>query len=342
MDKAYLQAISFYFPQECLTNDEIFVRYPEWNVEKISSKTGIHNRYISAADETACDMAEKAANIFFDEHRIDKASIDFIILCTQSPDYFLPTTACILQNRIGLKNDCGAFDYNLGCSGFVYGLGISKGLIVSGQAERVLLITSETYSKYINPLDKSSRTIFGDAASVSLITSEIIHSFYNLEILEFSYKTIGSGFEYLIVETGGMRKPQKGTYHDEVADGSFIRNRDNLWMDGKAVFDFAVYNIPSHIQQNMHKNSVLISDIDLFVFHQANKYMLEFLQKRCRIPKERFYINLVEGGNTVSSTIPIALKKAIQSAIVKDGMVIQLCGFGVGLSIGSVILKNKI
>jgi 3-oxoacyl-[acyl-carrier-protein] synthase-3 len=340
MHSAFLQAISYYFPEKCLTNEELSGQFPEWQVDKIAAKTGIYSRYISADNETACDMAEKAAKIFFNEYPIDKASIDFLILCTQSPDYFLPTTACILQEKIGLKNGCGAFDFNLGCSGFVYGLGIAKGLVVSGQANNVLLITSETYSKYLHPLDKSCRTIFGDAASVSLITSQTMPSFYNAEICEFSYKTVGSDFQNLIVETGGMRVPQKGKCLDETINGMFVRNHDFLWMDGKAIFDFTAFNIPEHIQKNAGKNNLNIEEIDLFIFHQANKYMLNFLQKRCGIPVERFYINLADGGNTVSSTISIALKKAIQDIKIKDGMAIQLCGFGVGLSIGSVILKT--
>ena len=337
--KAYLQAISYYYPEKCLTNEKLSQDHPEWSVEKISSKTGIFNRYISAEEETVSDMAEKAANNLFNEYSIDRSSIDFVILCTQSPDYFLPTTACILQDRLGLRSDCGAFDFNLGCSGFVYGLGIAKGLLVSGQANRVLLITSEMYSKHIHPLDKSCKTIFGDAASVSLISNETHSSFYNAEILNFTYKTMGSGFENLIVKTGGMKQPRKGESQDEIVDGVFLRNQDYLYMDGKAIFDFTAYNIPSQIRDNTEKNNVSFSDIDLFVFHQANKFMLSFLQKRCAIPKDKFYIDIADGGNTVSSTIPIALKKAMQKREKKNNTLIQLCGFGVGLSVGSVILK---
>ena len=337
--KAYLQAISYYFPEKCLSNEELSAKHPEWSVDKISSKTGIYNRYISADNETACDMAEKAGNKFFTENKIDKDSIDFIILCTQSPDYFLPTTACILQHKLGLKNECGAFDFNLGCSGYVYGLGIAKGLILSGQANRVLLITSETYSKYIHPLDKSCQTIFGDAAAVSLVTGEKLSSFYNAEILDFSYKTIGKDFDKLIVETGGMRNPEKGKCNDEMQDNVFYRNKDYLYMDGKAIFEFTAFNIPGHINQNAQKNNLQVSDIDLFVFHQANKYMLSFLQKRCNIPDDKFYVDLGDGGNTVSSTIPVALKKALQNRKYNSPLYIQLCGFGVGLSVGSVILK---
>jgi 3-oxoacyl-[acyl-carrier-protein] synthase-3 len=340
MNRVYLQAISYYFPEKCLTNDILSQQHPEWTVEKISSKTGIYNRYISAENETACDMAERAAIIFFNEHPIEKSSVDFIILCTQSPDYFLPTTACILQDRIGLRNDCGAFDFNLGCSGYVYGLGIAKGLLTSGQATNILLITSETYSKYIHSSDKSCRTIFGDAASVSLITNAKMPPFYNAEILDFSYTTIGKGYQDLIVETGGMRNPQKGKCLDEMEDGFFLKNRDYLWMNGKAIFDFTAYNVPAHILENAHKNRLELADIDLFIFHQANKFMLSFLQKRCNISDEKFYINLTDGGNTVSSTIPIALKKALKTVEKKNSTTIQLCGFGVGLSIGSVVIKR--
>ena len=338
--KAYLQFVSYYFPENCISNEDLIRTHPEWSVEKISAKIGINNRYIADSNESAGDMAVKASNIFFDEHCIGRETIDFILLCTQSPDYFLPTTACILQDKIKLKNDCGAFDFNLGCSGYVYGLGIAKGLILSGQASRVLLITSETYSKYIHLLDKSCQTIFGDAAAVSLITNEKLVGGYNAEIMDFSYKTIGQGYDKLIVETGASRYPKKCTFQDEFIDGIFQKNRDYLYMDGKSIFEFTMFNIPEHIKQNIKKNNLRFSDIDLFVFHQANKYMLNFLQKRCDIPDSKFYVDLSDGGNTVSSTIPIGLKRALQNKE-EIPIYIQLCGFGVGLSIGTVVLKTN-
>src|SRR3954451_21048681 len=172
MSKANLVAVSYWLPEKKLSNDDINHEYPEWSADKISSKTGIFERRIAAYEESVSDLAYNASVQLFKEYRIDKSSIDFILLCTQSPDYFLPTTACIIQNKLALSTSAGALDFNLGCSGFVYGLGLAKGLIDSGSAKNVLLITADTYSKFIHPEDKSNKTIFGDAAAATLISSE--------------------------------------------------------------------------------------------------------------------------------------------------------------------------
>lgn len=339
INKAYLQYISYYHPKKVLSNEEISSLHPEWTVEKISAKTGIEKRYVSAPDETAGDMAYQAAMLLMQQNDISPQSIDYIILCTQSPDYYLPTTACILQDRLGLSEHSGAFDYNLGCSGFIYGLGIAKGLIVSGQAAHVLLLTAETYTKYIHPEDKSCRTIFGDGAAATLVTSGKIQKGLNAEIGHFSYKTIGSGFRNLIVENGGARNFKKENRSSNVTDESWDGKGNNLYMDGKAIFDFTAFHVPDVIKDNVLLNDVELSSVNLFIYHQANKFMLDFLRKRCGIEKEKFYIDLADGGNTVSSTIPIAFKNATDKGFVHVDDSIQLCGFGVGLSIGAVLLK---
>ncbi|NDP22029.1 MAG: ketoacyl-ACP synthase III [Paludibacter sp.] len=339
MSKAFLQAISYYLPKKCLTNEELSLQHPEWSVDKIALKTGIHNRYLSAPDETAGDMAMKAAERLFDEYNIDRSKIDFVLLCTQSPDYFLPTTACIVQDRLGLSKNCGALDFNLGCSGFIYGLGLAKGLLFSGQAKNILLITSETYTKNIHPLDKSNKTIFGDGATASLVSSTIDDLLWNAEIQEFSYATDGSGHENLIIRNGGFRNKTKKEALDVYLDDVFIKNDDFLYMDGKAIFDFTAFEVPKLVEQNLILNESSTESIDLFIFHQANQYMLNFMRKRCKIPTEKFYIDISDGGNTVSNTIPIALKRASKKKVLQKEFHIQLCGFGVGLSMGAVTLK---
>ena len=339
MIKTYLQAVSYYFPEECLNNEMLSNMHPEWSVDKISLKTGIYNRYLSASDETAGDMAIKAANKLFNEYLIDKSDIDFVILCTQSPDYFLPTTACIIQNRLGLNKNCGALDFNLGCSGFIYGLGLAKGLITSDQARNVLLITSETYTKSIHPLDKSNKTIFGDGAAACLITLDSRDSFWNAEIMKFSYFTDGAGFDKLIIKNGGMRNRKVKNSNDVCENNTFVSNDDYIFMDGKAIFDFTAFEVPKLFTENLQKNELQISDIDLFIFHQANEYMLNFVRNRCKIPENKFYINLRDGGNTVSSTIPIALKRAYEESRFHKDNKLLLCGFGVGLSMGAVVLS---
>lgn len=338
MKSVYLQAISYYFPSNCLTNEEISLNHPEWSVEKISTKIGIDNRYISSPNETAVDMAEKAANNLFEEYCVDKDSIDFIILCTMTPDYFLPASACILQNKLGLKEECGAFDYNLGCSGFVYGLGIAKGLIVTGQAKKVLLLTSDTFTKYVHPEDKSCQTLFGDASTASLITDNKCDGLLNAEILNSVYKTIGVQYKDLIVENGAFRNPNRNDseyfLHE---DGSFKSGPNYVSMDGKAIFDFSAQIVPLVVEQTLRKNGFKKDEIDWYVFHQANKFLLNFARTRCGVPQEKFIVDLEDGGNTISCTIPIALKRKLTKIQPKTNLL--LCGFGVGLSVAGIVLK---
>ena len=324
----YIKAISFYLPEEILSNEKLNRAFPEWDVNKISSKTGISDRHIAASDEFSSDMAVKAAEKLFTEHNIDKGSIDFLLLCTQSPDYFLPTTACLVQDRLGLSTGIGALDYNLGCSGFVYGLGIAKGLISGGMAKNVLLITAETYSKFIHPKDKSNLTIFGDAASATLVSAE--EGFCSIG--NFDFGTDGRGANNLIVKKGGMRNPNRDAGEDIVDEYHNVQNDSNLYMNGTEIFNFTSEAVPVMIQNVLQKNELAEDDIDLYIFHQANKYMLGHLRKKIKIPEEKFFIFLEGCGNTVSSTIPIALQEAVKQQKTPAGSKVVLAGFGVGYS----------
>jgi 3-oxoacyl-[acyl-carrier-protein] synthase III len=335
MHKSFIDNTNYYLPKNILDNDGITKKHPEWSVEKIAAKTGIIQRHIAAENEFTSDMACAAANQLF-ENGVNKNNIDFVLLCTQSPDYFLPTTACIVQDRLGLNKNIGALDFNLGCSGFIYGMGLAKGLIATGQANNILLLTSETYSKYINEKDKSNKTLFGDAAAATLISSTPTQELHG-EILDFSYLSDGSGYEHLIVKNGAtVNRNKKGS--DEFEDGLFIKNDDNLFMNGNAIFNFTAFNIPPLITAILQKSNLILDDINLFIFHQANEYMLDFVRKRCKISAEKFFIFMKNCGNTVSSTIPIALAEAIKEDRVKKGDKVLLCGFGVGLSAGAVIV----
>jgi len=337
---AYINGISYYLPEKVLTNKELSQEHPEWSVEKISQKTGILQRHIAEENEYSSDIAVRSIDIFFKGHTIRKSDIDFLLFCTQSPDYFLPTTACILQDRANLPKSCGALDFNLGCSGYVYGLGLAKGLVETGQANNILLVTSETYSKFIHQKDKSNKTLFGDASTVTLVTSQPNSDYFYARIEDFAYGTDGSGSEYLIVRNGSMKGNKKDGTDQFDEEGNFVRNDNNLYMDGKAIFNFTAFEIPPLIEQTLKKNNLSIDEVNLFVFHQANAYMLDFVRNRCNIPKEKFYISIQDVGNTVSSTIPIALKRAIEDKTVNSHTHnILLAGFGVGLSMGAVILK---
>ncbi len=328
---AYIKAISYYLPEKVVTNEQLVEEFPEWSVDKIAKKVGISERHIAAENETAGDMAYKAADKLIKENGIDNNTIDFVLLCTQSPDYFLPSTSCIIQSRLGLSSRCGAFDFNLGCSGYEYGLAIAKGLIISGVAQNILLLTAETYNKHIHPKDKGNRTIFGDGASASLISTDGL-----AKIGEFILGTDGSGYDRLIHKTGAMR------HYQQLNDIQFDENNnplssDYLFMDGKAIFDFTSDIVPSMVEETLSKHQMKMDDVDLFVFHQANRYMINYLRKLMEIDKDKFYVFMENVGNTVSSTIPIALCEAKKEGKLKGNVL--LAGFGVGLSYGATILK---
>ena len=327
-----IKAISYYLPETILTNGELAAIYPEFSEKKISSKVGIESRHI-AKDETVSDMAVKSAEKLFDEYSIDKNDIDFIILCTQSPDYKLPTTACIVQDRLGLRKDIGAYDINLGCSGFIYSLATAKGLIAAGIAKNVLVITSETYSKYINDYDKSTRTIFGDAAASVLVSADAAEG-----IGEFVLGTDGSGKDNLIVPAGGSALPQSPKTAIEYEDGDSRRSKNNIFMDGGRIFEFTMDVVPQTVRSVLEKNSLTLDDIKMVVPHQANKFMLTYLRNDMDIPKEKFYVNMKHVGNTVSVSIPMALKMAMDEGKLEKGDKVLIIGFGVGYSWGAVII----
>ncbi|GHV78809.1 3-oxoacyl-ACP synthase [Spirochaetia bacterium] len=330
--KAYIKAVEYYLPETVITNDDLVHEFPEWSVDKIAAKVGVTKRHIAADDETATDLAIKAAEKLFSQG-FNKQSIDYILFCTQSPDYLLPASACIIQHRLSMSNNIGALDFNQGCSGYIYGLSLAKGLIIAGIARNVLLLTAETYNKRLHPRDKGNRTIFGDAASATLIA---VDGF--AEIGDFCLGTDGSGAESLIIKTGGSRNPEKSNLV-EFDEHKNPVSPDYIYMDGAEIFSFTLSAVPSLLQNTLGKNKIGKEEVDLFIFHQANKYMLDFLRKKLKIDENKFYMYLSEVGNTVSSTIPIALYEAMKTGIFKKGMKTIVAGFGVGLSWGGCLLK---
>ena len=330
---AYIRAISYYLPDRVVTNEDLVKEFPEWDVEKVYNKVGVKERHLAGETETAGDLAEKAALKLLEEYQVSPSDIDFLLLCTQSPDYRLPSTACILQDRLGIPTSAGAFDYDLGCSGCIYGMAVAKGLIAAGLASNVLLLTAETYTKYLHPDDKSNRTIFGDGAAACLISNEKGLA----EIGDFVFGTDGSGADNLIVKTQGARF-QERTGLSTVDDDGHVNREDYLYMNGSAIFNFTLEQVPPMMKQLLEKSGLTKDEIDYFVFHQANKYMLSTIRKVCGISKDKFYIDLDHTGNTVSSTILIGLKDCLEQGLVRPGMKVMACGFGVGLSYGGTIL----
>ena len=338
--QAVIKAIEYYVPERVLTNAELAQQYPEWTADRIEKKLGIIERHIAADHETASDMGVKAAERLFASGICKPGEIDYMLFCTQSPDYFLPTSACLMQDRLEIPQTAGALDFNLGCSGYIYGLSLAKGLIETGQAGNVLLITAETYSKFMHPSDKSVRTLFGDAATATIIQRIAVQPGSSPAIGPFVLGTDGKGARNLIVEAGALRK-RKTDGQIQYDEQGNPHADDFLYMNGGEIFNFALDAVPRAVHDLLAKAGLAQDTVDLFIFHQANQYMLEFLRKKCRIPAEKFFICMRHFGNTVSSTIPIALQNAAQDGTIRPGATVMLVGFGVGYSWGATLIRWK-
>jgi len=328
--RATIAAISSYLPAKKLTNKELAKEFRDWDEDRILEKTGIFVRRIAAENQCASDLGIEAAKKLFSSGVCKPEDIDFLLFCSQSPDYFLPTTACIIQSQLELKRSCGAIDLNQGCSGFVYGLALAKSLIEAEAVKNVLLITAETYSKYINPKDRSVRTIFGDGAAATLVVSNYSQS----ELIgPFIFGTDGRGAKDLIVPSGGLRNPisTQSVIEKEDSSGNW-RSNQNLYMNGPEIFNFTLKTVPKAVSQLLEMIGETTNFVDYFIFHQANKFMLERLRDKMQISSEKFFIDLETCGNTVSSTIPIAIETAKMKGKIHIGDNIMLVGFGVGYS----------
>lgn len=337
MNVAAISAIEVYLPENELSNETLAAAFDGWDAAEILEKTGIANRRVADADQTSSDLAVAAASRLFDLQKCRREDVDFLLVCTQSPDYFLPSTACSVQSRLGLRTSCGAIDFNQGCSGFVYGLALAKGLIETEAARNVLLITAETYSKFINPRDRSVRTLFGDGAAATLVTRfesdrEIIGPFV--------FGTDGNGAPNLIVTAGGFRKPKSAATAVEHEDRSGNwRSEENLFMNGPEIFNFTLKAVPRAVADLLARAQLTGDDIDYFVFHQANRFMLERLRAKLEIPVYKFCIEMEDCGNTVSSTIPIGLARSISRGRLGAGDLVMLVGFGVGYSWAATLIR---
>ncbi len=330
MSISWTMNLEYHLPEIKLSNKQLKEVFPDWDYQSFEQKVGIHSRFIAAKNETALDLAEKASLSLLE--KIDRNEIDFVLLCTQSPDYFLPTSACILQQRLGLSKKCGALDFNLGCSGYVYGLALAKGLLSANIASQVLLIVAETYSKHLHPGDRVNRAIFGDAAAATLVTKD------SFKIGEFVLGTDGNGYQDLIVKNGGFKNKSLIEANDYEYGTGNITSDNHLYMNGSSIYSFTIANIPDLVSHTAVKNSITLDEVDYFIFHQANQFMLEYLRKKIKIDPAKFCIDMAETGNTASATIPIALKNALTNGVINTGDKVMLVGFGVGLSWGATII----
>ncbi len=328
--KAIIANVASYIPEGRLTNDELASRKGAFSAQQILAKTGIVERPAAAPDECASDLAALAAEALFEKTATQPEAIDYLLFCTQSPDYFLPASSCVIQQRLGLPRTCGAIDFNQGCSGYVYGLSLAKALIESDQANRILLLTGDTYTRFIHPLDRSVCTLFGDAATATLVEA---HDGESGGLGCFVFGTDGRGADKLIVPAGGCRSPRSARTAVEETDAEGnVRSAENLYMNGRDVFRFAITTVPRSFHGLLEAAGWTADDVDYLVLHQANRFMLDELLRRLKFPKEKTPYHFEKLGNTVSSTIPLVLEKLIDDGELRAGSRLAMLGFGVGYS----------
>ena len=314
--KSKISYIETYLPKNKILIGKIFAKQNK----RLLKKTGINKLWISDKNETSLDMGFKSAIKL--KKKINFKELDGLIFVSQSSDYFLPSSSCILQDKLGLKKNTFCFDINLGCSGFLYALSVSTSMINSNLAKNILIICSDTYSKFIRKDNLSCKPIFSDGSS-SIIISKTNQKF----IGQFDFGTDGSGSNDLIVKSGGAR-----------SNFSSI-TKPSIFMDGAKVFNFTLRTIPQSFQRTLKINKLNKKHLKKVFFHQASKFVLDNLNKALELNSKQFYTNLKNIGNTVSSTIPFALKEADKKKIIKKNDLIFLSGFGVGLSWSSCIIK---
>ncbi len=332
--KVGITALAYSLPKNKITNSDLASRFGESYMKKIFPTVGILERRAATKDECASDFAIRASEKIF-EMGVDRNSIDLLVFGTQMPDYQMPTTACIIQNKLGLPTSCAAFDVNLGCSQFVYCLAIANAWIKSGMAKRALVLAGDTPTRVINPKDNVVAPIFGDGA-VAVIVEEVSAGGFG----EFDLGTDGRGWKDLIRRTSGLREPPTPETSVESADKSgAVRSLDDMFMDGGNVFLFAINSVPKSVVKLLGKSGLRIEDIDLFVFHQASELIVKSFAKLLKIPSEKMHFKLHDVGNTGGSTVGITLADAFLNGRIKPGDKILLSACGVGLSWGTCLLE---
>lgn len=334
---AVITGLAHYLPTRTESIADLVASFPDWSAERIARKTGIQTRHIAAEGVCASDLGVAAAQQLFDNGDVVPGAIDFLLFCTQTPDYLIPSTACLVQDRLGLGTHVGALDINLGCSGYIYSLGVAKALIESGQARRVLLITADTYSKLVHPGDRSVRALFSDGASATVVSVDTASS---EQIGPFVYGTDGSGAGGLIVPSSAMREPQTAKTAREYTDHhGNTRSDQHIFMDGRAVVEFSQRVVPDTVDKLCDKAGIGLDEVDVVVPHQASATVLDNIRENLGLAEGRFVTNMAHTGNTVSSSIPIAMQQAGLSGQLQPGALLLLVGFGVGLSWGATLVR---
>ncbi|MCU1326987.1 MAG: putative 3-oxoacyl-(Acyl-carrier-protein) synthase [Bryobacterales bacterium] len=330
-----ITAIEYTLGSESLPQETLEARFGKEAMDKVLKASGIRHRQVAPAGICGSDMAQESAERLLQSTGFNRSRIDLLIFCTQSPDYFLPTTACLLQDKLGLEKGCAAFDLNLGCSQYVYALGVAHSMIASGLAQHALVLTGDTMTRTLSPTDRSVVPLLGDAGSATLLRAS-----HGAGFLGFEFGTDGSGAKHLMIPAGGFREPHSAetSIARTDAEGN-TRTRENLYMNGLAVFQFAVRVAPEIVRKLLVKLSLSMEDINLFLFHQANHYMIDYIVRKLKIPPEKTHFHLDDIGNTSGTSMPVVLKEAVRAGKIKPGALVMLVVFGVGLSWAGTVIR---
>lgn len=331
---AYLNHVTYLLAPHVLTNTVLAERFPAFTEDQILKNTGISQRYAIEPGTIASDFAAACGTYFFEEFPVDKTSIDFLVFCSEAPDYVGPATSCIIQHKLGLPTNIGTLDLAFGCSGYTYGLSISKALIESGMASNILFITTDIPTSVLPPGDPMLHFLFSDGASASLISAKPSGP----QIGNFAFGTDGSGESSLRVRNSAISEPKDHAWLDNPQNEGLRIGR--MEMDGEAIFSFSLREVPQLVEQILDKNRCTMEDIDLFIFHQASSIILKSLKRKLRIPDNRFFSNLAEVGNTVSASIPVAYTEAVKQGKITKGMKVLIAGFGIGYSWSGTVIQH--
>ena len=319
-----IESIVYALPEQIVSNDDLKATYPDWEMDDLYRKTGVASRHIATANETALDLAERACQELIAKGYDLEDDIDTLIFCTETPDHQIPPNSGVLHGRLKMPQTVCAFDISIGCSGYVYALEMARCLIAGGRSKRIMLVTGDTYSHLIKTEDRATRTLFGDGAAVTVLAaSDNKDAFIDCDLA-----TSGKDFKKFYVPGGGAR----------TNDGD-VNTSNKIEMDGFGLIGFFNSVLPRHVKGLLKKNDIGMDDIDLFVFHQASMVVLDGLKRALQIPDKKMAVEFDDVGNLVSASIPVTLKRAAEKGQVKPSGLVMLCGFGVGLSWGSALIR---
>lgn len=327
-----IKAMSACVPGKIVYNKDLGYLIPEEEIEKTIQNIGVVERRVVDDDVCASDLCYKAALKLMEDNHIDPNSIDVLLFMSQTADYRIPATAPILQHRLGLSNETLCLDLSLGCSGFVFAL--STAFAYANMGLRVLLLDGETFSKIVNKRDKVDWPLYGDGATATLVEQG------DYEESVFILKSDGSGKDSVIIKDGMRNKITLESCVEKVEEEGNIRSGLEVFMDGMAVFNFAMKRVPKSIKEIVEVSGTTMDDIDWLVFHQANKFMTDFFTKKLKFNPEKVPYCIQKYGNTSSTSVPLTIVSELHDKL-KDGDKVVMSGFGAGLSWGTARVEFK-